>query len=80
MAKSTTVEPGTAQLKKLIACEPDTARAAHFRRVLEGTAPLEALTGKSDLQRERRNALIAALPPIRPVNTASPAQFSGKGA
>ncbi|MEH6727130.1 MAG: hypothetical protein V7703_13290 [Hyphomicrobiales bacterium] len=79
MAKSATGAPRVAQLKKLIACEPDTARAAHFRRVLEGTAPLVALTGKSDLQREQRNALIDALPPVKPVIAFSPAQFSGKG-
>lgn len=67
MAKSAKLAPKTAQLKKLIACETDTARAAHFRRVMDGTAPLEALTGKTDWQRVQRNALIDALPPVTPV-------------
>lgn len=66
MAKSAKLAPKTAQLKKLIARETDTARAAHFRRVIDGTAPLEALTGKTDLQRVQRNALIDALPSVTP--------------
>lgn len=54
-------------LKKLIASEPDTARGAHFRRVMAGTDALASLTGKSDLQQKQRQALIDALPPVKPV-------------
>ncbi|WP_306257766.1 hypothetical protein [Pararhizobium sp. IMCC21322] len=67
MAKSEKLAPKTAQLMKLIARETDTARAAHFRRVIDGTARLEALTGKTDLLQVQRNALIDALPPVKPV-------------
>nr|WP_306267624.1 hypothetical protein [Pararhizobium sp. IMCC3301] len=67
MAKSSTSGLPKAELTSLIARETDTARAAHFRRVAEGTAALQDLTGKTDWKRDRRNALIAALPPIRAV-------------
>lgn len=67
MAKSAKSGPKMTQLKKLIARETNTVRAAHFRRVMEGTAALETLTGKTDLQRVQRNALIDALPPVNPV-------------
>ena len=67
MAKTMTTGSRSAELKTLIADETDTARAAHFRRVAEGTAALQELTGKTDWKRERRNALISALPPVRPV-------------
>lgn len=66
MAKSAKLEPKAAQLKKLIAREADTARAAHFRRVMDGTTPLVDLTCKTDQQREQREALIDALPPVKP--------------
>lgn len=74
MAKSAISGPRKAELKTLIARETDTARAAHFRRVAEGTAALRELTGRTELKRDRRNALIAALPPVRPMSdhTAGP--------
>lgn len=67
MANSSKSGMKTSELKKLIAREPDTVRAAHFRRVMDGTAPLEPLTCKTDVERVQRNALIDALPPINPV-------------
>ncbi len=74
MAKPAKSKTKTPQLKRLIASETDTARAAHFRRVLDGPAALQRLTGKTDLLRLQRNALIDGLPSVMPVTdeTAGP--------
>jgi hypothetical protein len=50
-----------------IKAEDDTARAAHLRRVVAGTKPLEPLTAKDDSKRKARQKMIDDLPRLKPV-------------